>query len=179
MIIKGKSVNPLCRNTLRETIKSYKKVNLQLRTRRPGVRIPQGVPGNPLISLKSAGFLYFSGSFIFCPVISPTNGPVLRLKRPEESDDSGVSVRSFNSMERPLLRSCFEGGLLWSVMRPQVPQHCADVSVNADGAAPKRLRCQGLSGVDAGIDCLPALQRQMPEWIFDDRGGVMFIAHHF
>ena len=103
--------------------------------------------------------MYFSGSFIFCPVISPTNGPVLRLKRPEESDDSGVSLRSFNSTERPLLRSCFGGGLLWSVMRPQVPQHCADISVDADGAAPKRLRCEGMTGVDAGIDCLPVLQR--------------------
>lgn len=58
-------------------------------------------------------------------------------------------------------------------------QHVADVPADADGLALDLAGAGGLAAVDAGIGGLRVLEGHLPEGVFDDDRGVMFIAHPF
>lgn len=58
-------------------------------------------------------------------------------------------------------------------------QHFSDISVNADGLPLDFFRGEGFAEVDAGVAGIGPAAGHVPEGVFDDAGGVMFIAHHF
>lgn len=61
----------------------------------------------------------------------------------------------------------------------ELSEDMVDVAVKADGPAADLLGAEGLAVVDTAVEGTGVLGGHLPEGIFDDDGGVMFIAHHF
>ena len=60
----------------------------------------------------------------------------------------------------------------------QYVDHVPDIRIDADGLLLNFFRAVCLPLIDTGIDCLRILCGHLPEGIFDDDRGVLFIAHH-
>lgn len=58
-------------------------------------------------------------------------------------------------------------------------QHLPNIRIDADRLAADLVWAFGLAVVQAGVSVLMVLKRHLPERVFDDPWGVMFIAHHF
>lgn len=61
----------------------------------------------------------------------------------------------------------------------QALQNLPNICIDADGLPLNFLRTNRLPLVDADVGGVWVLGCHLPERVFDDNGGVMFIAHHF
>ena len=61
----------------------------------------------------------------------------------------------------------------------KTPQGTAIIRIDTDRLPLNLLRTNRLPLVDAGVGSVRVLRRHLPEGIFDNDRGIVFIAHHF